>query len=176
MEQNNYTPNREPLPTFDDATVAVRQPQAPAQQPAYQQPAYQQPTYQQPVYQQPVYQQPAYQQPMYQQPAVQRETPPEIAKKADSAFTKALIATIICELPIGSIIAIFLSIASRIPLREAQRLAELHGVSAGGKAVAAKILGIISLILSIVSTVIYALYSIYIVLYIFIFFAALGGF
>ncbi len=166
MDQNNFNgqgvqndQTREPLPTFE--------------QPVYQQPVYQQeqPVYQQPVYQQPVYQQeqPAYQQyqqPVYQQPMYQQSVSPvsqEIEEKAGSAFGKGLAATIMAWFPITSIIAIILgSIGLKLANANNEHASRL-GVSAGGKNVAAKILGIVGLVSGIVMTIFWVVYIIAIV-------------
>ena len=139
MEQNNFyeQPNtngqeREPLPQYDFS----------GQQPTYQQPMYQQPMYQQPVYQQPP-------QDMYTR---------EIGECADSAFGKGLAATIMAWFPVTSIIAIILGSGSVNLVEKAQELAARCGISAGGKCVAAKILGKIGKIGGIVMTIFWGVY------------------
>ena len=147
MDQNNFNgqgvqneQTREPLPTFD-----------------YQQPTYQQPTYQQPVYQQPVYQQP-YQPVAYAQPT--NQTPQEITEKAGSAFGKSLAATIMAWFPITSIIAIIMGAIGLKLANSNNEHASRLGVSAGGKNVAAKILGIVGLVGGIVMTIFWPVYII----------------
>ncbi len=148
--QQNYAENataqRDPLPNYDYSNYAP-----------------QQPTYQQPMYQQPVYQQPMYQQPMYQQQNAQNIHLPELEATVGSAFGKSLAAVIMSEFPILSIIAIILGSLGLKGSRRADYIAAQHGIRAGGKNVAAKVLGRIGLILGIVMTVIWSYYFLMII-------------
>lgn len=142
MDQNNFnnvgvTENREPLPTFGTQPQnGYAQPNADGREPL--------PTMNFAA------------QPTYTAPAPQAVS--EIESCANSAFGKALASVIIASLPIGSLIAIFLSSGALRLVKRANELAAYCGVSAGGKAVAAKIMGIIGKISSIVMTVFYVLY------------------
>ena len=142
MDQNNFnnvgaTETREPLPTFGTQPQnGYAQPNADGREPL--------PTMNFAA------------QPTYTTPAPQNV--PEIEACAGSAFGKALASVIISWLPIGSIIAIILSSGALKLVKRANELAAHYGISAGGKAIAAKILGIVGKVSSIVVTVIYALY------------------
>ena len=173
MDQNNNYQNtntqREPLPTFQP------EPQAPTAQPAYQQTPYQQPAYQQAPYQQPAYQQaptaqPAYQQTPYQQTPYQQDNfyqaqqnpyaEQEVANYANSSFKKGLAALIMASFPVTSIISIFMGSGAIKRSKRASELASQYGVSAGGKSIAGKIMGIIGLIEGIFMTIWWPIYII----------------
>ena len=145
----NDQPNNQPYyePAYTQST------------PGYQQPAYQEPAYQQPAYQQPAYQQPVYQQPVYQQPVAPAPTSAPAAQAyADEAFGKGLAATIMAWFPITSIIAIAMGGKGLGLLEQAEAIAAQYGVSAGGKAIAAKILSKIGKIGGIAMTIFWGFY------------------
>ncbi len=124
----------------------VNNPYAPAQQNGYQQNPYQQNTYQQNAYQ--------------QNQQIDGSSIPAIATLVDGAFARNLAATIMGWFPIASIIAIVLSFKGLNMVKEANALAANYGVEAGGKNVAAKVLGIIGKIVGIVYTCIWGIYFI----------------
>lgn len=97
-------------------------------------------------------------QPFSPEAAPQAQSSAELEDLVGSAFGKSLASVIIAGFPISSIIAIILSCSGQSKLKAAQELAARMGVSAGGKAVAAKVLGIIGKIAGIVCTAIYGLY------------------
>lgn len=85
---------------------------------------------------------------------------PAVEECASSAFGKSLASVIMAWFPITSFIAIFLAGAGMRGASEARDLAARLGISAGGKSVAARIMGIIGLISSIIMTVFYFFYII----------------
>lgn len=85
---------------------------------------------------------------------------PQIDVLAGSGFGKALAAVIMAWFPITSIISIILGAIGLKAVNKARALAENCGVSAGGKTVAGKIMGLIGLIGGIFMTAIYLLYFI----------------
>lgn len=89
----------------------------------------------------------------------------EVESCTGSAFGKCLAAAIMAWFPICSIIAIILGSGGLKLVDRANELAAYYGVSAGGKNVAAKILGMVGKIAGIVMT---AFYGIYIVIAVFI--------
>ena len=155
MEQNTFngqgmttTETREPLPTFgtqsqndfaqSDITTAGREPL---------------PTLDFSV-----------QAPVFTQTTVScDENNTEIEVCVGTAFGKSLAATIMAWFPICSIIAIVLGNGGLQMVQRANELASRYGVDAGGKNIAAKILGMIGKIAGIVMTVIYSIYFIIIV-------------
>ena len=82
----------------------------------------------------------------------------QIAELAGSAFGKGLAAVIIGELPIGSIISIALGSKAVKLSNKASALASMCGKRAGGKNIAAKILGNIGKYIGIVMTVLWGIY------------------
>ena len=88
---------------------------------------------------------------------------PEVDACAGSAFGKSLAAAIMAWFPICSIIAIILGSGGLKMVKRANELAAHYGVSAGGKTVAAKVLGMVGKIAGIVMTVIYSIYFVVIV-------------
>ncbi len=96
----------------------------------------------------------------YYQPVVRD---PQVESLIDSAFGKSLTSTIICGLPVGSIIAIVLGSAGLNLVDEAKRLAAQRGAMPGGKNVAATVLGKIGKIAGIVMTIWWAFYIFFIV-------------
>lgn len=102
--------------------------------------------------------------PVFTQTAEPRsENNPEVDACAGSAFGKSLAAAIMAWFPICSIIAIILGSGGLKMVKRANELAAHYGVSAGGKNVAAKILGMVGKIAGIVMTVIYSIYFVVIV-------------
>ncbi len=98
------------------------------------------------------------------EPKVEKTTPPEVKKLADSAFGKALASLICSAFPVASFIAIFLAASGLSKSKKASKLAENYGVSAGGKNIAARIMSIIGLVESISMTAFWAFYIMYFVL------------
>lgn len=141
---NPQTGAPQPAPVFNG------QPQGYPQQPYGQPQGYPQQPY---GYPQQPYGYP--QQPYAQQPSGEH---PAVTASADAAFGKSLAAAIMCSFPITSIIAIILGSAGLSLVEETNRLAAQYGVSAGGKNVAAKVLGMIGKIAGIVMTVFWGLY------------------
>ena len=88
---------------------------------------------------------------------------PEVDACAESAFGKSLAAAIMAWFPVCSIIAIILGSGGLKMVKRANELAAHYGVSAGGKTIAAKVLGIVGKIAGIVMTVIYSIYFVVIV-------------
>ena len=161
MDENNFNYN----PMNDNPVTENPMNDQPATQPYYEPaytqatPDYQQPAYQEPAYQQPAYQQPVYQQPVYQQPVAPAPTSvPAAAACADEAFGKGLAATIMAWFPITSIIAIAMGGKGLGLLEQAEAIAAQYGVSAGGKAIAAKILSKIGKIGGIAMTIFWGVY------------------
>lgn len=101
----------------------------------------------------------AYNTPYQQTPARN----PQIDSYVDSAFSKGLAATIMAWFPITSIIAIIMGGKALTAEQTAQTLAASSGTSAGGKCVAAKILGKIGKIGGIAMTVFWAVYILLII-------------
>lgn len=129
----------------------------------YQQGYSAQPVYQQQGYpaQQGYNQSPYYaaQAPVYQQGVPQYQTThPVVEECVGSAFGKALASVIICSLPIGSLIGIFLGNSGLNYAERANVLAAQYGCRAGGKNIAAKILGKIGKITSVVMTIFWGIY------------------
>ena len=85
---------------------------------------------------------------------------------ADAAFGKTLASVILTGFPVGSIIAIILGAIGLKYVDKADEIATNYGVSAGGKRLAAKIMGKIGLISGIVMAVIWTVYIIWIVLFV----------
>ena len=99
-----------------------------------------------------------------QQPAFVQDADPssdcqrEIDSLSGPAFGQALASVILAWYPIGSLIALILGSSALKKVRRANELAERYGVSAGGKIIAAKIMGKIGKISGIVLTIFYSLY------------------
>lgn len=87
----------------------------------------------------------------------------QIQGLSKSAFGKGLASVIMSAFPILCFVAIFLGGSAVSQSKSASALALQNGVSAGGKCVAARILGIIGLILGILMTLFWVLYIIIIV-------------
>ena len=77
-----------------------------------------------------------------------------------SAFSKGLASVIMAEMPVASIIAIFMGNKALKLADSANALAAQYGISAGGKCVAAKVLGEIGKIVGIVMTILWPFYII----------------
>ncbi len=155
---------KEPLPQYEAPAQDVREPlpqyDVPVQDP-YQQAPYQGTGEPLPRYDVPV--QDPYSQ-SYTQPQPAAGSDPQVASLANSAFTKGLIAAILCEFPIGSIIAIFFGGTAQKLAQQAADLAVSLGISAGGKNVAARILGKVARIVGIVMTIFWAVYFLFIII------------
>ena len=82
---------------------------------------------------------------------------------ADAAFGKTLASVILTGFPVGSIIAIILGAIGLKAVKRAEEIAANYGVSAGGKKVAAKIMGKIGLISGIVMTGVWTFYTIWLI-------------
>ena len=82
----------------------------------------------------------------------------EVKELADSAFGKCLASTIISGLPVSSIIAIILGASGLKAANKATEIAVANKMFAGGKNIAAKILGKIGLITGIVMTAFWTTY------------------
>lgn len=95
-------------------------------------------------------------------------TPAQVEEMANSAFGKCLAACIMAWFPVASIIAIIMGSQGLKLVAGANAMAERLGISAGGKAIGAKITGMIGKIGGIVMTAFYGLYF-------FIFFFAILG-
>ena len=91
-----------------------------------------------------------------QTPVQNTATPAAVEQAVNDAFGKCLAAAIMCQFPVASIIAIFFGFQGLNMLENAKAMAANAGVSAGGKAVAAKILGMVGKIGGIVVTACYA--------------------
>ncbi|MBE6923611.1 MAG: hypothetical protein E7466_00015 [Ruminococcaceae bacterium] len=83
---------------------------------------------------------------------------PEVDAVVDSAFGKCLAATIMCSFPITSIISIVLGSSGLKQVDQANQMAAYYGATAGGKCVAAKVLGKIGKIAGIAMTCFWGLY------------------
>ena len=82
----------------------------------------------------------------------------EIDSLSGPAFGQALASVIMSWYPVTSIIALILSISALKKVKKANALAERCGISAGGKIIAAKIMGTIGKISGIVMTIFWSLY------------------
>ena len=111
------------------------------------------------------------QQPVYTQTTESRpRIIPEVEECVNAAFGKALASAILgfgVGLPIISIIAIILGNSALNKVKEVNELAAYYGVSAGGKAVAAKVLSKVGKISGIALTVFWAVYIAWLVVYFF---------
>ena len=97
----------------------------------------------------------------YNQPPVYGYNPvpnADIAACVDSAFGKGLAAAILAEFPIGSIIAIALGSSAAELSEKANMMAASRGTSAGGKNVAARVLGLVGKFAGIGFTIFWAFY------------------
>lgn len=83
----------------------------------------------------------------------------------DSAFGKGLAAAIMCEIPVASIIAIFMGNSAVSLVQQAEQMAAQYGISAGGKCTAAKVLGKVGKFAGIGFTIFYVLYFGFLFLY-----------
>ena len=103
-------------------------------------------------------QQGAYYQDLQQPDSSSQYDDPRISELVDSAFGKALAANIMCAFPITSIISIILGAKAGSLVRQANTLAAACGKKAGGKSIAAKIMGGIGKGFGIGMTIFWALY------------------
>lgn len=125
----------------------------------------------QPQFQQPQFeQQPTYQQPVYQQPPQPDFLPPDIQQMVDSVFGKALAATIMCEFPIASIIAIFFGNNALKEIITLMDICKSMGIRLPGKLIAGRILALVGKISGIVCTCIYGGLAVFYTFYFFLFF------
>ena len=111
------------------------------------------------------------QQPVYTQTTESRpKVIPEVEECVNAAFGKALASAIlgaIVAMPICTIIAIFLGNSALESVKKANEMAAYYGVSAGGKAIATKVLGMVGKISGIAMTVFWAGYFVFIFAYVF---------
>ena len=97
----------------------------------------------------------------YNQPPVYGYQPvpnADIEAQVNSAFGKGLAAAILAEFPIGSIIAIALGSGAANMAEQANAMAASRGTSAGGKNVAARVLGLVGKFAGIGFTIFWAIY------------------
>lgn len=99
----------------------------------------------------------------------------EVKQLANKAWPKCLASAIMCWFPILSYIAMFMGFAGFSKAKKAGKLAEQYGISAGGRNVASKVLGLVGGIAGIVYSFIYTLYIVYFVIWIVLFGIILGG-
>ena len=78
-----------------------------------------------------------------QTPVQNTVTPAAVEQAVNDAFGKCLAAAIMCQFPVASIIAIFFGFQGLNMLENAKAMAAGAGISVGGKAIAAKILGMV---------------------------------
>ncbi len=95
-----------------------------------------------------------------------------IESVVSSGFGKSLAAAIMAWYPVTSIIAIILGSSGLNCVKQAEQIAAQYGISAGGKNIAAKVLGKVGMIGGIVMTAFWAFYILY---FIFIF-AMIGAY
>ncbi len=101
-------------------------------------------------------------QPVSPYPAQPRpEDIPGLQQLVNSAFGKALASVIMAELPIASIIAIFMGSSANKLVAKAENLAAQYGTKAGGKKIAAKIMGKIGFFMGIGMTIFWGIYILY---------------
>lgn len=101
----------------------------------------------------------------YNQPPVYGYQPvpnADIEANVNSAFGKGLAAAILAEFPIGSIIAIALGSSAANMSEQANMMAASRGTTAGGKNVAARVLGLVGKFAGIGFTIFWAVYFVYI--------------
>lgn len=84
--------------------------------------------------------------------------PERVEQMANDAFGKCLAACIMAWFPVASIIAIIVGSQGLKMVESANAMAATLGISAGGKAIAGKITGMIGKIGGIVMTAFYGLY------------------
>lgn len=98
-------------------------------------------------------------------PAFHQTEVPQLKELTENAFSNGLAAVIMAEFPVASIFAIFKGHKAQKLAREAENMAAGYGLSAGGKNVAAKVMGIVGKISGIVNTALYAFLALYFVFY-----------
>lgn len=98
-------------------------------------------------------------------PAFHQTEVPQLKELTEKAFSNGLAAVIMAEFPVASIFAIFKGHKAQKLAREAEDLAQSYGRFAGGKNVAAKVMGIVGKISGIVNTALYAFLTLYIACY-----------
>lgn len=97
----------------------------------------------------------------YNQPPVYGYNPvpnADIEANVNSAFGKGLAAAILAEFPIGSIIAIAMGSSAANMAEQANMMAASRGTSAGGKNVAARVLGLVGKFAGIGFTIFWGIY------------------
>lgn len=115
------------------------------------------------------------QQPYTQTTESRPQVIPELEECVNAAFVKALVAAILgfgVGLPI---LPIIFGNNALNKVKEANELAAYYGVSAGGKAVAAKILGLVGKINGIIATVVWAVYIAIFSVYLFVYVILIGA-
>lgn len=98
-------------------------------------------------------------------PTFQQTEVPQLKVLAEEAFSNGLAAVIMAEFPVASIFAIIKGCKAQKLAKEAENMAAGYGISAGGKNVAAKIMGIVGKISGIVNTALYAFLALYFACY-----------
>ena len=88
-------------------------------------------------------------------PTFQQTDIPQLKALTDEAFSTGLASVIMAGFPVASIIAIFKGRKAQTLAKEAEDMASAYGFSAGGKNVAAKVMGIVGKIDGIVCTAFY---------------------
>ncbi len=83
-----------------------------------------------------------------------------VAAYADEAFGKSLASAIMSQFPVASFFAIGFGHKGLKLVDQARAAAAYYGISAGGKATAAKVLGTIGKIAGIVYSVVWSLYAV----------------
>jgi len=86
-------------------------------------------------------------------------TDPEVDACVETAFSKALAATIMCSFPVASIIAIAFGNTALNLVERAKAMATHRGVRLSGKNIAATVLGKIGKITGIVMTIFWGVYA-----------------
>ena len=99
-------------------------------------------------------------------PVKEQTTSGELTLLVDKAFAKGLAAVILAEIPVGSLIAIFLGRKASKLVSEAEKIAEQTGLIPGGKKIAAKVLGKIGFIAGLAMSGFWALYTLFLMIYI----------
>ncbi len=93
---------------------------------------------------------------------------PEVAELAGASLTRSIVAMIFAELPLLSIIAIFLGFGAKKKAQTAMERAKQLNCECTAKATVGKILGLVSGILGILCSVIYAIYTLYFVIFVYL--------
>lgn len=91
---------------------------------------------------------------------------PEVDKRVDSIFGKALAATIMSVFPVASIVAIFLGFDAMKSINKTKELADKYGVGIGGKGKAAKVLSMVGTIAGGALTAYYTVCALFVFIYV----------